>query len=311
MQASRLLHSGSAAWLLLVVMGLAWGFSFSLARIAALGGVHPFGISFWESALAGGLLVIMVVATGMRYVLSRQTLLLYATTGLLGMIIPSVGFFYAAAHISAGLLSVSSAIAPILTFIASAVLGIEKFQQRRMVGVLFGTLSIILLVGPTESLPDPGQVPWVLLAFASSATYAALNITLALWKPPGSGTLTSTGGMFFAASLMMAPFAAATSSLGAFETPWTLVSLSLLGLGVINAAAYAIFFYLVEHAGPVFTSQTGNLVTLFGVGWGMLIFGDRHSIWVWLSFMCMMLALALVRPRRAKQLPPTTGTIVN
>jgi drug/metabolite transporter (DMT)-like permease len=74
--------------------------------------------------------------------------------------------------------------------------------------------------------------------------------------------------------------------------------LSLLGLGIINAFAYAIFFRLVKQAGPVFTSQTGNLVTLFGVGWGILIFGDRHSIWVWLSFLTMMAALVLVRPRR-------------
>jgi drug/metabolite transporter (DMT)-like permease len=282
-------------------MGLAWGLSFSLARIAAVGGVHPFGICFWESALAGGLLTILVIAIGARYGRTKQTLILYVTTGLLGMIIPSVGFFYAAGHISAGLLSISSAAVPILTFLASAVIGIEKFEQRRVVGLLLGVLSIILLVAPTESLPDPAQLPWVLLAFASSAAYAALSITLALWKPAGSNTLASTGGMFCAASLMMAPLAAATSSLEVFQLPWTAISLSLLGLGVINAFAYAVFFRLVEQAGPVFTSQTGNLVTLFGVGWGILIFGDRHSIWVWLSFVIMMIALALVRPRKTAQ----------
>jgi drug/metabolite transporter (DMT)-like permease len=282
-------------------MGLAWGLSFSLARIAAVGGVHPFGISFWESALAGGLLTIVVVGTGMRYGRSRQTLLLYVATGLLGMIIPSIGFFYAAAHISAGLLSISSAAVPILTFLASAVIGIDRFEQRRVAGLILGAVSIILLVAPTESLPDPAQLPWVLLAFASSASYAALSIMLALWKPAGSGTLESTGGMFCAASLMMAPLAAATNSLGALQLPWTAISLSLLGLGAINAFAYAIFFRLVEQAGPVFTSQTGNLVTLFGIGWGILIFGDSHSIWVWLSFGTMMIALALVRPRQTAQ----------
>jgi drug/metabolite transporter (DMT)-like permease len=100
---------------------------------------------------------------------------------------------------------------------------------------------------------------------------------------------------------MMAPLAAATSSFGVFQPPWTVISLSLLGLGIINAFAYAVFFRLVEQAGPVFTSQTGNLVTLFGVGWGILIFGERHSIWVWLSFATMMVALALVRPRQSMQ----------
>jgi drug/metabolite transporter (DMT)-like permease len=156
----------------------------------------------------------------------------------------------------------------------------------------------MLLVAPTESLPDPEQLPWLLLAFASSASYAALSVMLVLWKPTASGTLSCTSGMFCAAGLMMAPLAAATSSLGVFEPPWTAVSLSLLGLGVINAVAYAVYFHLVERAGPVFTSQTGNLVTLFGVSWGILIFGDTHSIWVWLSFVTMMIALGLVRPRQ-------------
>jgi drug/metabolite transporter (DMT)-like permease len=298
MQTSGAPYSSTTAWVLLVLTGLAWGLSFSLARIAAVGGIHPFGISFWEAALAGSLIAIAVVATGMRYGHTRQTLLLYFATGLLGMIIPSIGFFYAAAHISAGLLSISSAAVPILTFLASAVIGIEKFEQRRVAGLILGASSIILLVAPTESLPDPAQLPWVLLAFAASASYAALSIMLALWKPAGSATRASTGGMFCAASLMMAPLAAATNSLGVFQPPWTAISLSLLGLGVINAFAYAVFFRLVEQAGPVFTSQTGNLVTLFGVGWGILIFGDRHSIWVWLSFVTMMAALALVRPRR-------------
>jgi drug/metabolite transporter (DMT)-like permease len=226
---------------------------------------------------------------------------MYVATGLLGMIIPSVGFFYAAAHISAGLLSISSAAVPILTFLASAVIGIDTFERRRVAGLVLGAVSIILLVAPTESLPDPAQLPWVLLAFASSTSYAALSIMLALWKPAGSGKLASTGGMFCAAGLMMAPLAAATSTLGALSPPWTAITLSLLGLGAINAFAYAIFFRVVEQAGPVFTSQTGNLVTLFGVGWGILIFGDRHSTWVWLSFVTMMVALALVRPRQTAQ----------
>ncbi len=297
MTASALRYSGIAAWVLLVLMGLAWGLSFSLARIAALGGVHPFGISFWESALAGGLLTVVAVVTGMRFGRSIETLLLYGATGLLGMIIPSVGFFYAAAHISAGLLSISSAAVPILTFLATALIGIDKFERRRVAGLILGVCSIVLLLAPVESLPDPAQLPWVLLALASSASYAALGIMLALWKPAGSGTLASTAGMFCAAGLMMAPLAAATNSLGALQLPWTAISLSLLGLGAINAFAYAVFFHLIEQAGPVFTSQTGNLVTLFGVGWGILIFGDSHSVWVWLSFAAMMIALALVKPR--------------
>ena len=43
--------------------------------------------------------------------------------------------------------------------------------------------------------------------------------------------------------------------------------------------------------------KTANLVTLFGVLWGIVIFGEQNSMWVWLSLATMMLAIALVVPR--------------
>jgi hypothetical protein len=33
--------------------------------------------------------------------------------------------------------------------------------------------------------------------------------------------------------------------------------------------------------------------------WGIVIFGEQHSVWVWLSLATMMLALSLVAPRRS------------
>jgi drug/metabolite transporter (DMT)-like permease len=47
----------------------------------------------------------------------------------------------------------------------------------------------------------------------------------------------------------------------------------------------------------VFTSQVANLVTLCGVLWGMILFGERHSAWIWLSLATMMAGVFLVAPR--------------
>jgi drug/metabolite transporter (DMT)-like permease len=64
-----------------------------------------------------------------------------------------------------------------------------------------------------------------------------------------------------------------------------------------------LFLYLVIYAGPVFASQTAYVVTLSGVLWGIMIFDDEHSLWVWLSLGVMMLALTLVTPRKDKSQP--------
>ena len=197
----------------------------------------------------------------------------------------------------AGVLSITVGIVPILTFVASVFVGLEKLAISRVFGVVLGTLAIVLLIAPEGSLPDRAQLPWVVLGFASAACYTCLSLVLALRAPPGANSIMLTCGMFVAASLLMIPLLYATGSFASFGWPWGIVEWSLLGLGVINAVAFTLYFILVDHAGPVFSSFTTNMVTLFGVLWGIVIFSEQNSIWVWLSFATMMIALAMVAPR--------------
>lgn len=297
-----------ASWIILLTMGITWGLSFSLARIATVAGTHPLGVLFWETWIAGILLLVLVSIGRRHYRPSRSLAVLHLATGLLGTVIPGAGFFYAAPHVPAGILSISVAIVPVLTFLIAALLGLERFEALRLTGLALGIVAILLLVGPENSLPDTRAMYWVLVVFAASASYAALGILLALWNPPGSRPLTSTCGMFIFGGLIMLPLVFGTGTFAPFGWPWGAVEWSMFGLGAVNATAYALYFFLVEKAGPVFTSQTANLVTLFGVAWGMVLFGEHHSVWVWLSFATMMVALALVRPRQsaARHQPPIT-----
>ena len=49
--------------------------------------------------------------------------------------------------------------------------------------------------------------------------------------------------------------------------------------------------------GPTFAAQAAYLVTLAGVMWGIVIFGEEHSVWIWWALVIMMAALFLVQPR--------------
>src|SRR5262245_34913477 len=115
------------AWSILIIMGMGWGLTFSLGRIAAIGGAHAFGITFWQAAIAGALLLTFSLVLRRAIPLSRQLLLLYVAAGLLGMVVPNVIYYWAAAHVPAGILSITLATAPLLTFLASALMGREVF----------------------------------------------------------------------------------------------------------------------------------------------------------------------------------------
>ncbi len=286
-------------------MGLAWGLSFSLAKIAATGGAHPLSISLWQCWTASVLLIAIACGQRRPISLTAKVIGFYVVIALLGLVIPTALFYYAASRVSAGVLSISVAIVPILTFVGSAAYGLEKVAIGRMAGVALGLLAIVFLVAPTESLPDRSQLPWVLLALISSVCYATLNMVLSLKTPPGATRFIVTCGMFVAASLIMVPVVFLTESFTPLNWPWGPVEWAMIGLGVISATAYTLYFQLIDRAGPVFTSQVANLVTLCGVIWGMIIFGEQHSAWIWLSLATMTVALALVGPRAKRTITVT------
>ncbi len=46
------------AWIVLLVMGVAWGYTVILAKVITAGGGHPFGIAMWTSVLGAGFLLV-------------------------------------------------------------------------------------------------------------------------------------------------------------------------------------------------------------------------------------------------------------
>jgi hypothetical protein len=75
----------------------------------------------------------------------------------------------------------------------------------------------------------------------------------------------------------MLPVVLATKSLVPLGWPLSEAGWVGLALGVNSAICYGPHICLVNHADPVFDSQTCDVVTLSGVIWGIIIFGDRHS----------------------------------
>ena len=156
------------AWAILFFCGLVWGLTFSLAKIIADGGGHPLGINLWQSLIGACILIALSLLTRQKIHFTRHNVLFFIACGLLGFVIPGVIYFYAASKVSPGILSITIATVPLITFALAALLGVEKAQIGRVFGVVLGIMSIIALIGPTESLPDRSAIPWIFAAFICS-----------------------------------------------------------------------------------------------------------------------------------------------
>ena len=277
-------------------MGGAWGLGFSLAKLAAVDGATPLGIAFWQCTFASLLLLMFVFFRQTTGFLSWRLVKLYIIVGLLGAAVPTTCFYYAAPNLSAGVLSITVTLVPILTYALALLLRTEFFSTRRVAGILFGVLSIFFLVIPENSFPSEAPLLWVLLGCVSSLCYAIENIYLAQRGNNDVGPIRLACGMHITASIFLALTAKVTDNFFFLEIPIGRLELIIIGMAFINATAYALFVNCIEKSGPLFASQVGYIVTLAGVFWGLVIFNERHSTWVWVSLFTVLIGLALVSP---------------
>ena len=285
-------------WAFLLIMGTAWGLSFSLGKIAVENGAKPFGVAQFQVMFAGIVLLFVNVIRGKSTQNMRDKLGFIFCIAMLGAAIPSVLFYYAAPHVPAGVLSITVALIPLMTYGFSIPLKLETFSVVRAVGLVFGVIAICLIALPENSLPDPATLPWIFIACISALCYAVENIILGFKSALTVGPMRLAMGMNLIAAVTLLPITILTDSYFSPSLPLKTVDYAVIGLGLITVVAYTMFVLSVALFGSVFSSQVGYIVTLTGVFWGMIIFGESPSVWIWLSLCAMIVGLALVTPRK-------------
>jgi len=284
-------------WLVLLVIGIGWGGTGPLGKIAVSTGHHPIGVTFWNTVIGASLLTVALLATGRRLPLTRRHLFFYLGCGLLGVALPG-SFSYAAYRLlPVGVVMIVLSLVPIATLIVALPLRIDRASPTRLLGIGLGVLAVLLIALPKASLPGAGQAAWILLPVVTALSYAGENVFIAVARPKGADPLVLMCGLMWGALLLLTPvvfLSGAWLDLTSFGPP----ERAILGISIMNVTAYLGFIWLIGHAGPVFASQIGFVVTGSGVVFGMVVFGERHSAWVWAALVVMFAGLTLVRPRR-------------
>ena len=281
-------------------LGCIWGLTFSLARLCVDVGGKPLGMTFWQCLIGGLLLLIFSLIRKRPISLSFPNIKIYIIVALLGASIPTSILYFAAKHVQAGVLSITVALIPMITYSFATFLKTESFSALRIFGVVLGCVSVGLLVLPDSSLPDAKAVPWILLACLSAVCWAMENIYLSKFALTKMGPLRIAVGMNFFGTIIMFPIASYYNQMFVLSFPFGVLEWTILLLSIISAVAYTLFIKVINLAGPVFASQTGYLVTVGGVIWGILLFNEVHSGWVWTSLITILIALFFVSPQKSE-----------
>ncbi|HKK29204.1 MAG TPA: DMT family transporter [Alphaproteobacteria bacterium] len=284
----------------LLLLGLIWGLSNMLTKLA-LEGIDTFAFTFWQATLAFGILAALAAIRKLRPPMDRQHLRYYVVNGLLGLALPGLNIAIVVQHIPAGLLSAIVSTAALFTYMLALAIGQERYHPLRALGVLIGLAGALLILLPRTSLPSSDMAQWVLLALLTPFLYGVNGVFAGRFMPKGtdaavmaSGLLATTGILYL---LLMV-------SMGEATVPWPPVwpsTYAMYALALGASIAYVVYFRLIRLAGSVYMSQVGYLVVAVGVVAGMIVFDERHSVWVWAGMVLMVVGVTLVNLGQQKR----------
>lgn len=281
--------------------GVSWGLSFSLLRIASESGFHPFGLTLWQVIITAIFLLPICLIKGRYRNFSWRSCKYYIVLALVGNAVPSVLYFYSAPHVSVGLLAITIALVPMLTYALAWMVKLEPFAIKRILGILFGFTAVSILVLPETSLPDPGMAFWLILVIGSALCYAIESVYVDAVIPKTDDVIILLAGAQLFSIVFLAPLVFITDSFAPISLPLDQATYALIVMSIINICCYMAFLTLIRLSGSVFACQTGYVVTLAGVFWGIWLFNEQHSGWVWLALAFMMAGVFLVTPRQTEK----------
>ncbi len=297
---NRATPTGSArsrrAWHFVVLLwvGTLWGVQPALIKFSVGGALSEI------EALAVVLLCVVVLIGGylatrgrlLRF--TRETMTFIGVAGCLEYAAPLLTAFVVAAHIDAGLLTLIMATTPVFTVALAAAVGSEALSRETVLACLIGLAALALIVVPEDALPSREMLPWCLAAFAVPVFYSCGSIYVSRNWPAEFDTAQATFAGALGAAVVLAPFWVKPFVAGSLAANPAGASWALIALIVSVVLEMTLYMYLLRHAGPVYTSFASFVMIASGFIAGMTIFGERPSVWIWMSVALFALSLAMI-----------------
>jgi len=288
---------------LLVALATLWGGSYTFIKLG-VATIPPVTLIAARTTVAGLLLLIVMWGRGIRMPTDVATWKRFAFQAVLNSVIPWTLIAWGERYVDAALATILNSAGPVFTFLLTAIVTRhEATTPRKLLGVVAGMVGILLIVG-VDAFHDVGRGLIAEAAIvAATICYACAAIFGRSFKgldpmAPAAGSLLAGAAVLIPASLVL-------------EQPWTLSPslasvLALLALAVFStAAAFAIYFRLIQTLGSVGTTAQAYLRVPIGVAISVAFLGETLSQTAWIGLACVVLGVAAMtiparRPAVAK-----------
>ena len=201
-------------------------------------------------------------------------------------------------YISAGLTSVLVTVAPMVTFVITVFfLKNEPFSYTGVAGLIIGLIGLLMVIGFQNILSGGSTIIGVLLIVSGFAVFA-VNGIIAPRLATGTDSIVSTTYYTGMAVVIMWIFTFIFES--PFKTNFTekfLLAEIYMGL-VCFAAAFVVYYWLLNRAGAFFSSLTFYLVPVMGVLGSFVFLGEEIKATQVAGMLIVFLGVYLINKKK-------------
>lgn len=275
-----------AAYMFLAV---AWGLSFMLV-LRVVGSFGWVGAVSLRCLIASGTLYLAAKASGRTLDFSAgwRTFSIVGATTVAGQLI---GLSYATPLIGTAMAAIFVASIPLFSMLIGQFWGLEKISAQSLLGIGFGIVGIVILVGFPAV---PVTQAFVLGSFVCmiGCLCAAFGSNYASRFLKGTGSWEITIGSFFAGGILTLPLLAVVP----IPTMPSLVDIGyLFALAIImSALTYITYFRLVATIGATRTISVEFVVTVIAVFIGAVVLDEPLSAAQFIGAAIIIIGCALV-----------------
>jgi drug/metabolite transporter (DMT)-like permease len=285
--------------LFLLLLGAGWGFTQPMSKIAVSQGYQHFGLIFWQAAIGAVLMGLVSLIRRKGLPMGVPQLRVYLVIAVIGTVIPNSATYQAAVHLPSGILSILLSMVPIFAFPIALALGNDKFEFRRLSGLILGFFGVMIIVLPSASLPQAAATFWVLIALIGGACYAFEGNYVAKWGTAGMDPIQVLFGASIVGAILSLPLALISGQWINPLPPYGFPDYAHIAGSVVHVIVYSGYVWLVGRTGSVFAVQVSYVVTICGVFWARLILSETYAPQIWLALVIMLGGMYLVQPRRS------------
>lgn len=266
-------------WALLVLLSVLWGGSFFFAAIAVQE-LPPLTVVALRTGIAALALVVVLRMRSEAWPFAKGAVVAFFVMGLLNNLLPFSLLFWAQTTIPSGLASILNATTPIFSIIvAHFLLADERMAANKAIGILFGFLGVVVLLGGDvlngASIASLGM----LACLGAALSYGFAGVYGRRFKAMNLTATQVAFGQLVATTLMMVPIIFAVDRPWALSMPSLPVIASVLALAIVSTAlAYVIFFRILASAGAVNVALVTLLVPVSAILLGTFILGEQLSL---------------------------------